>query len=265
MGGYASLPVCIAAIILRIKFVIYENNLIVGKANKFLAHFAEKILVSNKDVEGIPIKYNIKILEIGNIIKKEFINFSKNSINTEDKKINILVLGGSQAAKTFADILPKLFKECSQLGIYLKIYQHCLPDQSKNLKEFYSKENIEFETFNFTKNLEKYLSKVSLAITRSGSSVLAELTNANIPFISVPLPSSADNHQLKNALFYERKNFAFLIEENDLNDKLVNLIQEIHNDRSKLNKIIENQKEYSDKNVYDNINKIIKELINEKN
>ena len=113
--------------------------------------------------------------------------------------------------------------------------------------------------------LEKYLSKVSLAITRSGSSVLAELTNANIPFISVPLPSSADNHQLKNALFYERKNFAFLIEENDLNDKLVNLIQEIHNDRSKLNKIIENQKEYSDKNVYDNINKIIKELINEKN
>ena len=81
----------------------------------------------------------------------------------------------------------------------------------------------------------------------------------------MPLPSSADNHQLKNALFYERKNFAFLIEENDLNDKLVNLIQEIHNDRSKLNKIIENQKEYSDKNVYDNINKIIKELINEKN
>ena len=35
--------------------------------------------------------------------------------------------------------------------------------------------------------------------------MLAELTNANIPFISVPLPSSADNHQLKNARFYQKK------------------------------------------------------------
>ena len=36
MGGYASFPVCIAAKILRIKFIIYENNLIIGKANKYL-------------------------------------------------------------------------------------------------------------------------------------------------------------------------------------------------------------------------------------
>ena len=42
--------------------------------------------------------------------------------------------------------------------------------------------------FNFTNNLKNYFFKVNLAITRSGSSILAELTNANIPFISVPLP-----------------------------------------------------------------------------
>ena len=35
MGGYASFPICIAASILKIKFIIYENNLIVGKANKY--------------------------------------------------------------------------------------------------------------------------------------------------------------------------------------------------------------------------------------
>ena len=39
--------------------------------------------------------------------------------------------------------------------------------------------------------------------------MLAELTNANVPFISVPLPTSADNHQLKNAIFYERKSFVY--------------------------------------------------------
>ena len=58
--------------------------------------------------------------------------------------------------------------------------------------------------------------------------MLAELTNANIPFISVPLPSSADNHQLKNAKFYNKKKFSYLIEEKDLNERLFNLIKEIY-------------------------------------
>ena len=80
MGGYASLPICIAASILKIKFVIYENNLIIGKANKFLLKFTYKVLVSNKELEGIPQKYMNKIFEIGNIINQEIINFSNKSL-----------------------------------------------------------------------------------------------------------------------------------------------------------------------------------------
>ena len=57
MGGYSSFPICVAASILRIKFVIYENNLIIGKANRFLLPFTEKIFVSYKELEGIPHKY----------------------------------------------------------------------------------------------------------------------------------------------------------------------------------------------------------------
>ena len=41
--------------------------------------------------------------------------------------------------------------------------------------------------------------------------MLAELANANIPFIAVPLPSSADNHQLKNAIYYKNKNFGYML------------------------------------------------------
>ena len=53
MGGYSSFPICFAAFILRIKFIIYENNLIIGKANKYLLPFAKKIFVSYKELEGI--------------------------------------------------------------------------------------------------------------------------------------------------------------------------------------------------------------------
>ena len=266
MGGYSSFPICIAAKILKIRFIIYENNLIIGKANKFLLPFAEKMFVSFENIEGVSNKYSKKIFKIGNIIKKEIIDFSIKKIDNEEiKKINILVLGGSQAAKIFAEKLPPIFSKCFKQGINLKIYQQCLPSQDNTLKQFYEKERIIFETFNFSYDLMNYFNKINLAITRSGSSMLAELTNANIPFISVPLPSSADNHQLKNSIYYQRKNLGFLIEEKDLNEKLFLLIKEIHRNISLIDKIKINQRQYSDKNVYNNINKALKEILNEKN
>jgi len=69
MGGYSSFPVCIAASILRIKFVIYENNLIIGKANKYLLFFAKKIFVSYKELEGISKRHKNKVFEIGNLVR----------------------------------------------------------------------------------------------------------------------------------------------------------------------------------------------------
>ena len=264
MGGYASFPVCIAATILKIKFVIYENNLVLGKANKYLLPFAEKIFVSYKDLEGINEKYESKVLEIGNIIKKEIIDYSKKDTKQLIEKLNILVLGGSQAAKVFANILPNIFLESKKNGLPLKIFQHCLPDQSEKLESYYEKAQIEFETFNFIDNLEELFPKINLAITRSGSSVLAELTNACIPFISIPLPTSADNHQLKNANYYQKKNFSFVIEEKDIQYKLFPLLNEIFTKKSLLSNISKNQSQYSDKNVYININKALKKIIDEK-
>ena len=64
MGGYSSFPICIAASFLRIKFIIYENNLIIGKANRYLLPFAEKIFVSYKELEGIPKNIIIKLLKL---------------------------------------------------------------------------------------------------------------------------------------------------------------------------------------------------------
>ena len=266
MGGYSSLPICIAAKILKVPFIIYENNLHIGKANKFLLPFAKKAFVSNMGLEGISKKHKNKLIEIGNIIRKEILNFKNKHENNEiDDKIKILVLGGSQAAKVFAEKLPQIFKECSDHKIPLIIYQQCLPKQNKFLSSFYKKLNIDFEIFNFTNNILDYFSKINLAVTRSGSSMLAELINAKIPFISIPLPSSADNHQLKNAIYYEKNQYSYLVEEKDLTKNLFKLMKSIHENKEQLNQIIKKQREYSDKFVYDNIDREINKIINEKN
>ena len=265
MGGYASFPICFAATILRIKFIIYENNLIIGRSNKWLLPYAEKIFVSHKELKGIDKKFDHKIVKIGNIIKKSIINFTRIKTTKFSKKLSILILGGSQAAKIFGETLPSIFRRCSKEGIALKVFQHCLPHQEKELSMFYKKADIEFETFSFSNDLTEYFSKVNFAITRSGASVLAELTNANIPFISIPLPSSADNHQFINAIFYQRKKLAFLVEEKDLKEELFKLIKKIYSNDQLLGEIINNQRQYSDKNVYNYINEDLDKVFDEKN
>ena len=264
MGGYSSFPVCIAAKMLKIPFIIYENNLHIGKANRYLLPYAKKIFVSHKELEGISEKYQKKMCEIGNIIRKEILNFQvKQNPYHYDKKLKILVLGGSQAAKIFADKLPEIFKECKEGEMELKIYQQCLPEQNKFLTSFYKNLNIDFEIFNFSDDISEYFSQTDMAITRSGSSMLAELVNAKIPFISVPLPTSADNHQLKNAIYYEKNEYSYLIEEKDLNIKLFKLIKKINEKRSLLSQMVSKQRQYSDKSVYENIDKQVNKIINE--
>ena len=79
------------------------------------------------------------------------------------------------------------------------------------------------------------------------------------------MPSSADNHQLKNAIYYKKKNLSYLIEEKDLNTKLFSFINEIYRDNSILDKILQNQRQYSDKNVYNNVDQLLKDIKYEEN
>jgi len=266
MGGYSSFPVCIAASILRIKFIIYENNLIIGKANKYLLPFAEKILVSYKDLEGISKKHRYKIFEIGNIVREEILNSTATIGKTETfDTIKILVLGGSQAAKVFAEELPQIFAKLKNSEIPIKVYQQCHQEQNDQLARFYKKVNIDNEIFNFSNKIIDYYSKVNLVITRSGASVLGELINVKLPFISIPLPSSADNHQYKNAAFYKKKGFGFLLNEQDIKNQLYNLINSIFKDNTLIKNILFNQRQYSDKNIFKNLNIQLEKILNEKN
>ncbi len=266
MGGYSSFPICFAASILRIKSIVYENNLIIGKANKFLLPFVRNIFVSYKDLEGVPKKYRYKVFEIGNIIREEIIH-SKIYAYNENRfdLLKILVLGGSQAAKIFAEELPDIFRKCKDLGIPIKIFQQCHEEQNQKLSQFYENAKIEFEIFNFTNKIIEYYSKCNFVITRSGASVLGELLNTKIPFVSIPLPSSADNHQYKNAQFYSKKGYGYLLEEKDIKSNLLTMIKSFFEDKSLIKNMILKQEQYSDKNIFSNLSSQLEKIIYEKN
>ena len=262
MGGHASFPLCLAAKTLNISFIIYENNLLLGKSNRYLIPLASKIFLAYKDVEGIELKFKSKVVITGNIVREEILNFKNNQKFLADE-LNILILGGSQAAQAFGEFLPEIFKQCIDANIKIKIIQQCTETQNSKLEEHYKDLKINYELFNFTDNIIKYFSKAQLVITRSGSSVTAELINCKIPFISIPYPYSADSHQDKNAVYFEKKGYSFLIQEKEVHKELFPLIKLIYNDKKILDRLTKEQNKHSDKNVFIKINDEVEKLINE--
>jgi UDP-N-acetylglucosamine--N-acetylmuramyl-(pentapeptide) pyrophosphoryl-undecaprenol N-acetylglucosamine transferase len=262
MGGHASFPVCIAAKTLNIPFILYENNIQIGKSNKYLLPLAFKIFISYQEIVGIKDKYEHKTIVTGNIIREEILNFKK-KYQFVPEILNILILGGSQAAKSFGDLLPIVFEQCVKENIKIKIFQQCVESQVEKLNEIYKNLNIDFKLFKFSNNISKYFSKTELAITRSGSSITAELINCRIPFISIPYPYAADSHQEKNAIYFKEKGYSLLVKENEVNEKLFPMIRLLYKDKKLLGKMIEKQKKHSDKKAFFKINRVIENLKNE--
>ena len=94
--------------------------------------------------------------------------------------------------------------------------------------------------------------------------MLGEIINLKIPFITIPLPSSADNHQLKNAEFYSKKGFGYFIEEKNIRYKLYDLIKLIFTNKSATNRMLSSQEQHSDKEIFKNLNTQIEKILNEK-
>ena len=122
-----------------------------------------------------------------------------------------------------------------------------------DIQNYYKKNGVSNNLFDFIENIKHYIEKVDIVITRAGSSMLAELKNCLKPFISIPLPSSADNHQYYNAKYYSENNMGIHIEEKDLKTKLEKAIKLINKDRNIIDEIIKNQYLNKDKKVFENI------------
>ena len=259
-GGYVSFPISFASKFFNIPLVIYENNVILGRANKYLAILSRKIFISREITNEFYQKYKHKIFKVGPILNKKLISYAEKKENKNF--FSILVMGGSQGAKVFGNIVPNVIKNLNDQVEKIQIYQQCVKEQREEVSNFYKINNIKNYVFEFDKNILELILSSDLAITRCGASSTAELTQTLTPFIAIPLPDSIDNHQYLNAKYYENKECCWIMEQKNFSSKnLFNLIAEIVKNKNKLENIRENMKKISSKNVYNDIENRIKELI----
>ena len=199
----------------------------------------------------------ITITIIGLLLLISLLSYSPedpNFIFPQDKEINLLIIGGSQGAKLFDTAIKDSIIKLSRI-YKLKVFHQTSLYNNEYLKNFYLKNNIENELFDFNDDISKFMSKSNICITRAGASTLAELNFLRIPHIAIPLPSAKDNHQFENARFYEKLGCNWILNQrefynNNLIDKLVNIIENKEEYLHKKN----NMKKFSYQNTWNNIN-----------
>jgi len=219
-GGFGSIPVVIAAKFLMVPIFLHESDVTPGMANRFLSKFSLTIFVSFPKTEYFPLD---KIILTGNPIRRELLDGSKEEakkmFKLESKKPVILILGGSQGAQRINDrileMLPSLLEnfeilhQCGEKN-YQTVKAEAKVITNVNLLKSY-------HPFPFLKEpeLREAYAAADLIISRSGSSSIFEISAAATPSILVPLPESAQNHQVMNAYAYAQTGAALVFEESN--------------------------------------------------
>jgi len=260
-GGYMSIPLCLGAKILNIKLLLFEPNMVLGRSNKIFISYCQKIFCYSDNIKKFPIKFKNKIEVIPSLLRKIF--YDKRDNDNSLDTINLLIIGGSQGAKIFDDLVKNTIIKLSK-KYKLKIYQQTSAINFESFRKIYENNNINCELFDFNDEVINFMQKTDLCITRAGASTLAELNFTEIPYLAIPLPTAKDNHQFENAYFYNKLGFNWLLNQKEIDEKILldKLINIIDNKEEYLAKK-KNMKDFNYENTWNNINLKIISVINE--
>jgi UDP-N-acetylglucosamine--N-acetylmuramyl-(pentapeptide) pyrophosphoryl-undecaprenol N-acetylglucosamine transferase len=226
VGGYASGPAMLAAVLKRIPTLIFEPNVIPGFANRVIAPFVSAAAVHFKETE----KYFRHCAVTGVPVREAFFQ-----IKNEPASPNLLIFGGSQGAHAInlvaIQAAPDLLERIPGLCI---VHQTGEADYNE-AKAAYEKLRGSIEAHPFIDDMPAFFSRASLLICRSGASTVAEVAAAGKPAIFVPFPRAADDHQKRNAEAMERAGAAVMVEQSRLTrETLVQTVTALFADRERL-------------------------------
>jgi len=261
-GGYVSGPVLWSANLLGITTILQDHNSYPGVTTRLLAKNAKEIHLAFDDAK----KYfkredNIKIS--GFPIRREMVKCNKEDslkfFGCDLNKKTIFITGGSQGAKKINDALAKIVLDLVNLNIQI-IWQTGSLQYNEIRNKFGINESI--KVLEFIGDMNKAYSACDLAITRAGATTIGELLNLEVPAILIPLPTAAEDHQMKNALSLSKHNAAIVIPEDQIDALLKDKILTLINDENKLNDLKSNLRKLQVKDSAKKIAESIIKLIN---
>jgi UDP-N-acetylglucosamine--N-acetylmuramyl-(pentapeptide) pyrophosphoryl-undecaprenol N-acetylglucosamine transferase len=236
-GGYSAGPVLAAARSLGIPYVIHDGNSMPGRANRMFGRhakafltvfFATERLYKDRPVvrTGQPIRKELRdaavrdrsealqSVVLANALAEGVpgvpLSFGQTELPAD--RALIMVLGGSQGSAYLNEAVPCAVAE---LDADVEVIHASGPT---NFAETTARvkglglQNYRVESYLQADAMAEAYGRADLVVCRSGGT-LAELALFGIPSVLVPLPTSADSHQLHNAVEFQEMGAAAIAEQ----------------------------------------------------
>ncbi len=237
VGGYASAPTLIAALILNIETGIQEQNSVMGVANRMLSKFVNKIFVSWENTS--PSTPPEKTFLVGNPVRPDLFRIQPTQDETE--KFKILIFGGSKGANSLNLGMIEHLDQLRSIASKIKIVHQTGADFVIKVRKAYEQAGIEADVREFITDMGTYYAWADLVVCRAGASSLAEITATGKPAIVVPFPFAAEDHQTKNALWLENHHAVRMVGDSELKSGVLILrILELIKNPSEIKTMAEN-------------------------
>ena len=222
-GGYASVPVVMAAAALRAsgalrgaKIVLLEPNVEPGRANRFMAGAADEVWGAFEETAAF---FGRKFVLTGIPVRPEISARptqveARRSLGLDPKLTTAIVFGGSQGARSINVAASGMIARRRLPATWQMLHIAGERDYRWMATERKVQANANrYQLIPYADKMELAYAAADVAVCRAGASTLAELAAVGLPSVLIPYPHAADNHQRKNADVFVRHGAAVLLED----------------------------------------------------
>jgi len=200
LGGYASVPCGLAAVLLRIPLVVAEQNAVPGAANRLLGRFARACAISfpNTDLPRAELTGNPVRSEVRSLVGRS--EEARRSLGLDDRPL-VVAFGGSLGARRLNRAVVDLVEGWTSGAVVIR---HVVGPRGWSAGEQASEcpAGVDYRPVDYEHDLPTVLAAADLVICRSGATTVSELAVLGVPAVLVPLPGAPGDHQTANARYH---------------------------------------------------------------
>ncbi len=229
VGGYASGPMVMAAVLLRVPTLIHEQNYYPGLTNRLLAPWVRRVAISFEETRQY---FRGRGEVTGNPIRAEFAGARRKA---RADAFGVLIFGGSQGARPLNNAIVQALPRMQEQRLGLRFTHGTGTADLARVMAAYAAAGFEATVLPYITAIREAYDQADLVIARAGASSVSEIAACGKASILVPLPRAAHDHQRWNARKMAEAGAAIVLEEADLTgESMAKTILALRDDREGL-------------------------------
>ena len=201
VGGYASAPIALAAVIRRIPVAALEPNQVAGLATRLVAPFVQRAYVAWEEAGNA---FAARTRRMYGVPLRRGFTARPYVPRRVGAGARVLVIGGSQGAAALNERMPEAMAHVQRHLPGVEVTHQTGRDREATVHAAYAREAVHADVVPFLDDVAEAIAGADLVVARAGAGTIAEIAAIGRAALLVPFPYAADDHQARNAEAFSR-------------------------------------------------------------